>query len=785
MARTHILGFPRIGFERELKFALEAFWRGDTDETPLRETGRALRTRHCELQRTAGLDQIAAGDFAFYDTMLSQTALLGAVPARFAFDAKALTLAQYFELARGNARQPAMEMTKWFDTNYHYLVPELGPETRFDGGTEWLFEEVTEALALAPHVKPVLIGPITFLVLSKSVTAGFDRLQLLPALVRAYERILGRLRALGVEWVQLDEPALCTDLEPAWLDAYDTAYRGLADTGLKILLATYFGSAADRAERISRLPVHGVHIDLMRDLVRAPQSLDVWQRALPEHMVLSAGVIDGRNVWRTNLRKTVSMLRPLHDACGDRLWIAPSCSLSHVPVSLASEIQLDAEVRPWLAFATEKLGEVRVIARALNEGEAAVAEALDQSDAAQRSRTTSRRVTNAHVRAQVAGVTDRMTERDSPFKARIAKQRAALALPLLPTTTIGSFPQVQSLRATRAAYKRGEIGALDYLQHIRSEIESAVRKQEALGLDVLVHGEAERNDMVEYFAEHLWGYAITREGWVQSYGSRCVKPPIIYGDVCRPEPITVDTIAYAQSLTDKPVKGMLTGPITMLQWSFVRDDEARESVAMQIALAIREEVSDLEKSGVRVIQIDEPALREGLPLRRREWPAYLAWAVRAFRLAAAAVRDDTQIHTHMCYSEFGDILPAIAALDADVITIETSRSKMELLEAFHAFSYPNDIGPGIYDIHSPRVPSIEDMLALLRRAADVIPLERLWVNPDCGLKTRGWKETEGALRNMVEAARVLRAEVEGNARNPERSVATTRQSQHASPVTHE
>ena len=757
MARTHILGFPRIGAGRDLKFALEAFWRGDTDENRLKETSRALRERHWHIQRTAGLDCLAAGDFAYYDTMLSQAALFGAIPPRFGFDAKSLTLAQYFELARGNAKQPAMEMTKWFDTNYHYLVPELGPDTRFDGGAGWLFDEVTEALALGSPVKPVLVGPVTFLALSKSMTAGYDRLRLLPELVRAYERVLGRLRALGVEWIQLDEPALCTDLEPAWLDAYDTAYRGLANSGLKILLATYFGSAAGHAERISRLPVDGVHIDL----VRAPESLASWERALPEHIVLSAGVVDGRNVWRTDLRKTVSAMRPLHDALGDRLWIAPSCSLLHVPVSLENETQLDAEVRPWLAFATEKLDEIRVIARALNEGESAVEEALGASESALRSRRSSRRVTNEHVRAQVAGITERMTERASPFETRIAKQRAALVLPLLPTTTIGSFPQLQSLRATRAAYKRGEIGALDYLGHIRNEIESAVRKQEALGLDVLVHGEAERNDMVEYFAEYLWGYAITREGWVQSYGSRCVKPPIIYGDVCRPEPITVDTIAYAQSLTDKPVKGMLTGPITMLQWSFVRDDETREKVALQIALAIREEVSDLEKSGVRVIQIDEPALREGLPLMRDEWEGYLAWAGRAFKLAAAAVGDDTQIHTHMCYSEFGDILPAIGALDADVITIETSRSKMELLDAFSAFRYPNDVGPGVYDIHSPRVPSSEDMLVLLRRAAQVIPLERLWVNPDCGLKTRGWKETEGALRNMVEAARALRAEVEG------------------------
>jgi 5-methyltetrahydropteroyltriglutamate--homocysteine methyltransferase len=648
-----------------------------------------------------------------------------------------------------------MEMTKWFDTNYHYLVPELGPGTAFEGGTEHYFEVVREALATGSQVKPVLIGPVTYLWLSKSRVTGFDRLELMPLLVLAYRRILARLRESGVEWVQLDEPALCTDLEPRWRAALASAYAQLVDSGVKIMIATYFGGVTDYASEVAQLPVHGIHLDF----VRAPEQLEVWRSLLPEGAVLSAGLVDGRNVWRTDLREALARARPLHGALAGRLWLAPSCSLMHVPVSLAPESALDPEIRSWLAFATEKLGEIALLGRALEEGESAVAVELAAADAARASRRSSPRAVNEFVRERVATLTPEMTQRASPFYKRIAAQRDALQLPVLPTTTIGSFPQTPEIRRARAAYKRRKLGAPDYLQRIRSEIETAVRKQEALGLDVLVHGEAERNDMVEYFGENLWGYVFTENGWVQSYGSRCVKPPIIYGDVCRPEPITVDTTCYAQSLTSKPMKGMLTGPVTMLQWSFVRDDQARSATALQIALALRDEVADLERAGIRVIQIDEPALREGLPLKRREWPAYLDWAVRAFRLTASVVEDRTQIHTHMCYSEFSDILQAIAALDADVITIETSRSNMALLDAFGAFEYPNEIGPGVYDIHSPRVASTEEMLALLRRAAAVIPPERLWVNPDCGLKTRGWPETEAALRHMVAAARQLRKEL--------------------------
>ncbi|MFM0717329.1 5-methyltetrahydropteroyltriglutamate--homocysteine S-methyltransferase [Paraburkholderia strydomiana] len=754
MARTHISGFPRIGAQRELKFAQESFWRGETGESELRELARQLRARHWRLQQDAGLDFITVGDFAYYDQMLTLSALLGALPERFGFDAGRLSLAQYYELARGNAAQPAMEMTKWFDTNYHYLVPELSAHTSFDGGVEWLFDELDEALALNVPVKPVLIGPITYLWLSKSHVPGFDRLSLLPKLVNRYSRILEKLKQRGIEWVQLDEPALCADLPAAWLEAFSAVYDVLGTSEVKVLLATCFDTAAEHAQRVARLPIAGVHLDL----VRAPQQLDVWRAALPSHAVLSAGVIDGRNIWRADLRAIVESLRELHAEWGDRLWIAPSCSLLHVPISLAAENKLAADLKSWLAFATEKLDEVSTLALALRDS-AAAEPALAAADLALDARRHSSAVVNALVQKRVAAVSDAMAQRHSPFADRNRLQREALDLPLLPTTTIGSFPQTASIRQARAAYKRGELRALDYLQRMRAEIEFAVRRQEALGLDVLVHGEAERNDMVEYFGEQLWGYAFTENGWVQSYGSRCVKPPIIYGDVYRPEPITVDTTRYAQSLTPRVMKGMLTGPVTMLQWSFVRDDQPRSATALQLALAIRDEVVDLEKAGIRIIQIDEPAFREGLPLRKSDWAAYLDWATRVFRISAAGVGDRTQIHTHMCYSEFNDILPSIAAMDADVITIETSRSAMELLDGFGEFAYPNEIGPGVYDIHSPRVPGADAMLRLLERACEVIPAERLWVNPDCGLKTRGWPETEAALTNMVRAAKALRAKL--------------------------
>lgn len=751
MATTHILGYPRIGARRELKFALEAFWRGDADASALHATAGALRADNWIRQKAAGLGCVTAGDFALYDQVLNQAILLGCLPARFGFDPRRLTLPQYFALARGSEEHRPLEMTKWFDTNYHYLVPELAAATRFDGGPDWYFDEIREAQGLGAPVKPVLIGPVTFLRLSKAAP-GFDRLRLLEPLSAAYARLLDRLAASGIEWVQVDEPALCLDLEPAWLAAYERAYAALAGHGPRLLIATYFDGVEAYADRIVRLPAHGIHLDL----VRAPAQAGTWLKKLPADWVLSAGAIDGRNIWRADLRAALAGLRPLHDALAERLWIAPSCSLLHVPVSVRGESKLDPEVRPWLAFGDEKVDELRVLGKALADGEGAVRVELDEADAAQAARRSSRRVVLETVRHKLAGLTPDMTRRRSPFTGRKPRQRARFDLPLLPTTTIGSFPQTPEVRRARAAFRRGETGHLAYLEAMRAEIRHAIERQEALGLDVLVHGEPERNDMVEYFGEQLWGYCFTQNGWVQSYGSRCVKPPILYGDVMRPEPMTVETARYAQSLTARPVKGMLTGPMTMLQWSFVRDDQPRRNTAMQLALAIREEVADLEKAGIGIIQIDEPALREGLPLKQRDWDAYLQWAGEAFRLASAVAADETQIHTHMCYAEFHDILPAIAALDADVITIETSRSHMELLDAFGAFRYPADIGPGVYDIHAPRVPRAEEMVALIERACGVIPPEKLWINPDCGLKTRGWREVEAALRNMVEAAQRVR-----------------------------
>ncbi len=753
MATTHILGFPRIGSRRELKFALESCWRAEADADYLQGIGRQLRETHWTAQALAGLAWVSVGDFSFYDHMLDMALTLGAAPARFGEAAPATNFGDYFALARGRQDNHAMEMTKWFDTNYHYLVPELriGQAFRVDAGR--LLGQIAEARQAGHAVKPVIVGPLTFLWLSKVHQPGADRLALMPALAAAYAELLATLADVGVEWVQVDEPALGMDLDAAWLAAFEAAYRTFSARRPKLLLTSYFASIDELAGRIAGLPLDGIHLDL----VRAPQQLQTWLEQLPDNWVLSAGVIDGRNIWRSDLDKVLAVLKPLHRRLGERLWIAPSCSLLHVPVSLATERDMDEELRSWLAFATEKLEELHLLARALDEGDAAVGEALAASRQALAMRRGSRRIRNDIVQRRLARTEVALTRRGSDFDTRIARQRAQLQLPPLPTTTIGSFPQTAHIRAVRAAYKRREISELNYLEAMRAEIAVAIERQEALGLDVLVHGEAERNDMVEYFGERLWGYAFTDNGWVQSYGSRCVKPPIIYGDVHRPEPMTVETSKYAQSLTAKPMKGMLTGPVTMLQWSFVRDDQPRATTAMQLAWAIRDEVDDLQKAGIRIIQIDEPAFREGLPIKQRDWAGYLEWAVRAFKLAACVAEDETQIHTHMCYSEFNDILPAIAAMDADVITIETSRSNMELLDGFATFEYPNEIGPGVYDIHSPRVPDVGEMTRLLERACKVIAPARLWVNPDCGLKTRGWPETEAALRNMVAATHQLRA----------------------------
>ena len=752
---SHILGLPRIGAQRELKFALESFWRGESSEADLIQVADSIKHDNWRRQINAQQNLITVGDFALYDQMLNQSLLLGCVPKRFDFDANQITLKQTFELARGNAAQPALEMTKWFDTNYHYLVPELARETSFSANAQNLLDDIQKLAALdvePQHIKPVLIGPLTYLWLAKAhgddTNTLENKLDLLPQLLSTYVEILQHVKSTGVEWIQIDEPILALDLPESWLAAYDFAYGQLHSAGLKELLATYFADVSEHAVRLAQLPVQGFHIDL----VRAPQQADIWSKHLPANAVLSVGVIDGRNVWRNDLSRTYDAVKPLHEALGARLWLSHSCSLLHVPVSLSAEQKMDVQIKDWLAFAHEKIDELHTLKMALNDG----VKNFASTDASIKARQTSSRVVSDLVRHRLAAVTTDMTIRKSPFKVRIKKQRTALSLPLFPTTTIGSFPQTTQIRQIRAAHKRGDMGALEYLNQIRAEIKTAVREQEALGLDVLVHGEAERNDMVEYFGEQLWGYVFSTHGWVQSYGSRCVKPPIIYGDVYRPEAMTVEFTRYAQSLTDKPMKGMLTGPITMLQWSFVRDDQARELTALQLALAIRDEVKDLEAAGIKVIQIDEPALREGLPLKRRDWAVYLEWAVRAFKLASTGVADDTQIHTHMCYSEFNDILPSIAALDADVITIETSRSNMKLLKGFGDFNYPNDIGPGVYDIHSPRVPNAQAMVYLLEKAAQVIPAEQLWVNPDCGLKTRGWEETREALNHMIAAAREMR-----------------------------
>ena len=757
MALAHILGFPRIGAQRELKFALESFWSGASTEDALRDTGHTLRARHWQAQSDAGLDAVSVGDFVWYDQVLSTLALLGATPARFGFDATQLSLTEYFTLARGNAEQCAMEMTKWFDTNYHYLVPEWTSDTRFDGGVDWLFDEIIEARAAGHRAKVTLVGPLTLLYLGK-IKSGLShkfshKLDLLPQLVAGYQRVLARLQAIGIDWVQIDEPILALELDKAWIDAFAPTYAALQPHAPSLLLATYFDQVSEHAALLRDLPVAGVHLDLVRGVGQLDAFLQDW----PADKVLSAGIVDGRNIWRTDLEQALTILEPAQAALGDRLWVGSSCSLLHVPVDLAQENKLDAELKSWLAFATQKLDEIAAIRQGLNHGRAAIQQQLAASSAAVAARKASPRIHNALVQKKLAQLGAADIRRSADFAQRIVKQQAKLQLPAFPTTTIGSFPQTAEIRQARAAYKRGEIGHLDYLEKMRAEIRIVVEQQEQLGLDVLVHGEPERNDMVEYFGEQLWGYAFTANGWVQSYGSRCVKPPFIYGDVYRPEAMTVGWSKFAQSLTEKPMKGMLTGPVTMLQWSFVRDDQPRETTALQIALALRDEVCDLEKAGIGMIQIDEPAFREGLPLKACDWQLYLDWAVRAFKVCACGVSDETQIHTHMCYSEFNDILPWIAAMDADVITIETSRSDMELLDGFGRFAYPNDIGPGVYDIHSPRIPRVAEMERLLRKAREVIPDARLWVNPDCGLKTRGWPETCEALGNMVQAAQNLRA----------------------------
>ncbi len=762
MIKTHTPGVPRIGPHRELKFAIERFWRDEIAENQLQEVAAATREANWRKQIDAGLDFITVGDFAYYDHVLDHIQLFGCAPARFTFKDQASSLQRYFSMARGAGEQhdgcchidhAALEMTKWFDTNYHYLVPEFDGATAFTLQSERLLNEIKQAQSLGHPVKPVLLGPLTFLWLGKVKNANIDRLSLLDQLLPVYVQLLQQLKQLGIDWVQIDEPILGLDLPGEWVLAFERSYHALGTAQLSVLLATYFSPLQGNLSTACKLPVAGLHVDA----IRAPDELVSVLDWLPTHKVLSVGIVDGRNIWRADLDAALARLRPLLARRPDTLWIAPSCSLLHVPVSLAGDASLDAELRGWVAGADEKLAELRILQRALNEGEQVVDAKLRASRAALQGRAASGRVSNPAVAARLAAVPDNADRRHSVFKTRQSRQRHRFNLPAFPTTTIGSFPQTAQIRAARAAYKKGALSEFDYEAAMRDEIAAVVREQESLGLDVLVHGEAERNDMVEYFGEQLDGFAFTANGWVQSYGSRCVKPPLLFGDVARRKPMTVAWTACAQSLTAKPVKGMLTGPVTMLNWSFVRDDQPGSTTALQLALAIRDEVADLEGAGIGIIQIDEPALREGLPLRRAGWEAYLDWAARAFRIAASSVADHTQVHTHMCYAQFNDILPQIAGMDADVITIETSRSDMELLQGFGEFAYPNEIGPGVYDIHSPRVPTVDAIERLLRKAAEVIPAANLWVNPDCGLKTRAWPETRAALVNMMAAAQRLRA----------------------------
>jgi 5-methyltetrahydropteroyltriglutamate--homocysteine methyltransferase len=755
MNTFHLSGYPRVGAKRELKFAVEAFWKGNKTEAELRQTAADIRQKNWATQIAAGADLLPVGDFSYYDHVLDTLCALGAIPARFGFDAASLTLTQYFELARGNATQVAMEMTKWFDTNYHYIVPEWHQNTSFKANAANLIAQIEEAKATGHDIKPTLVGPLTLLWLGKEKDAGHNRLQLLPRLLPEYQKLLRELANAGVDWIQIDEPILAVDIAREWLDAFAPTYQELTITGTRIIIGTYFGSVAEHLNLLKSLPVNGVHIDC----VRAPEQLAEFANAWPENKVLSVGLIDGRNVWRANLREVIDLLAPVATQLGNNLWIAPSCSLLHSPQDLSVEEKLNPEIRNWLAFAAQKLQELGIIKQALAHGKDTVQDALAASDAAAAGRKTSKLIHNNKVAERVASLRAHADQRHSPFAQRIEKQQAWMNLPLLPTTTIGSFPQTQEIRQARAAFKKGELSAADYEAAMKQDIAYCVKQQEQLDIDVLVHGEAERNDMVEYFGEQLDGYCFTQYGWVQSYGSRCVKPPIIFGDVARPKAMTVAWSAYAQSLTNRPMKGMLTGPVTMMKWSFVRNDVPLSLVCKQIALALNDEVLDLEKAGIRVIQIDEPAIREALPLKRAQWDEYLAWACESFRLTSTDADDSTQIHTHMCYSEFNDILPAIASMDADVITIETSRSDMELLDAFVKFSYPNDIGPGVYDIHSPRVPTEAEVEHLLRKALKVIDQRRLWVNPDCGLKTRGWPETTAALEIMVKVTKKLRAEL--------------------------
>jgi 5-methyltetrahydropteroyltriglutamate--homocysteine methyltransferase len=760
MALVTNLGYPRIGPKRELKRSTEGFWKGKVSEDDLLATSRALRERSFLTQAKAGVDLVPCGDFSLYDHVLDMAVTVGCIPEHHRPDGGIPSLDTYFSMARGSRTAKACEMTKWFDTNYHYIVPELG-NGDFRLSDQRMVDLYLEARELGYAAKPVLLGPVTFLLLGKK--ANRPPADLLAALMPVYQDLLGLLGREGAKWVQMDEPALVTDLSSENRDLYRKCYAELAKTPDRpsIIVQTYFGYLGKNWETAQSLPVEGLGLDLVRDGGKNLEA--VTESPWPKDKVLGAGVVNGRNIWRTNLREALGTLDRLADHLGsvENIWVHPSCSLLHVPVTVEGESKLDEELREWLAFADEKLEELAILGRGLNQGEEVIADELAANDEVFKGRKRSPRLRHAPTRERLASLEEDMYRREQPFAQRIQTQQERLNLPLFPTTTIGSFPQTSEVRKKRRDYRSGSISSEEYAESIKEFIRDAVRKQEEIGLDVLVHGEFERNDMVEYFGEQLAGFAFTKNAWVQSYGSRYVKPPIIYGDVYRPQAMTVATSTFAAGCTQKPMKGMLTGPVTMLNWSFVREDQTREETCRQIALALRDEVVDLEAAGIKLIQVDEPALREGLPLKKEDWAEYLRWAVACFRLATSAARPKTQIHTHMCYSEFNDIIDSIGALDADVISIENSRSDRKLLEVFQTHRYQQQIGPGVYDVHSPRVPEVQEMLDNLRQTASVLAPDQLWVNPDCGLKTRGWEETVPALRNMVAAAHAMRKEFGG------------------------
>ncbi|WP_335937459.1 5-methyltetrahydropteroyltriglutamate--homocysteine S-methyltransferase [Streptomyces sp. PTD5-9] len=760
-ARATVYGYPRQGPNRELKKAIEGYWKGRVTADALRSTAAGLRRANWRQLADAGIEEVPTGDFSYYDHVLDTTVMVGAVPARHREAVAADPLDGYFAMARGTQDVAPLEMTKWFDTNYHYLVPELGPDTVFTADSAKQAAELKEALALGLKARPVLVGPVTYLLLAKpapGVTADFDPLTLLDRLLPVYAELLADLRAAGAEWVQLDEPALVQDRTPAELDAAESAFHalgGLTDRP-RLLIASYFDRLGDALPALAKAPVDGLALDFTE---AAAANLDALAAVggLPGKRLV-AGVVDGRNIWANDLSKSLATLGTLL-GLAERVDVSASCSLLHVPLDTAAERDIEPQILRWLAFARQKTAEIATLAEGLAHGTDAIKAELAANRAVLASRANSPITHDPAVRTRAAAITDADARRSQPYAERTAVQRAGLGLPLLPTTTIGSFPQTTDLRTARADLRAGRLDPAGYEERIEAEIREVISFQEKTGLDVLVHGEAERNDMVQYFAEQLTGYLATQHGWVQSYGTRYVRPPILAGDISRPEPMTVRWTAYAQSLTDRPVKGMLTGPVTMLAWSFVRDDQPLADTARQVALALRDEVTDLEHAGTAVIQVDEPALRETLPLRAADRPAYLAWATEAFRLTTCGVRPETQIHTHMCYAEFGDIVQAIDDLDADVISLEAARSHMQVAHELAAHGYPREAGPGVYDIHSPRVPGAEEAAGLLRTGLRAIPAERLWVNPDCGLKTRGWAETRASLENLVAAARAVRAEL--------------------------